>query len=122
MAAYPVRTTEVHQLFLPKFREELQDRIAGADFVHLWNQIWRRARIPKDYGPPHGSFLDSVFRSFGIRFRPESRMSEQAVVAWFREFDLMQDARFLNRAAADQGQAGPVSPLEGLADALEAVR
>jgi hypothetical protein len=92
-AAYPVRPTEVVRLFLPEHREELEDRAAGADFVHLWNQVWRCVRIPKDLGPPEGSFLDLLFRSFGIRVAPAGRMSAQAVASWFHEFNLVSDAK-----------------------------
>jgi hypothetical protein len=90
-AAYPVRTWETAKLFQPGHRQELEDRIAGADFVHLWNQIWRWIRIPKDLGPPEGSFLDGQFRRFGIRFTPEARMSAEAVTTWFREFKLVDE-------------------------------
>jgi quercetin dioxygenase-like cupin family protein len=92
-AAYPIAPADVHQLFLPKYREELEDRVAGADFVHLWNQIWRRVRIPKDLGPPEGSFLDSLFRTFGIRVSPCSRMSERAVASWFSDFHAVEAAK-----------------------------
>jgi hypothetical protein len=112
-AAYPVRTTEVAKLFLPEHREELEDRVAGADFVHLWNQIWRRVRIPKEFGPPEGSFLDSMFRSFGIRVAPGGRMSAQAVASWFHELNVMADAR---RAG------GGLSTIAELSHALEQAR
>jgi hypothetical protein len=112
-AAYPVRTTEVAKLFLPEHREELEDRAAGADFVHLWNQIWRRVRIPKEFGPPEGSFLDSMFRSFGIRVAPSGRMSARAVASWFHEFNVMADARRL---------AGGLSTIAELTQALEQAR
>jgi uncharacterized RmlC-like cupin family protein len=92
-AAYPVRPTEVAWLFLPEHREELEDRIAGADFVHFWNQIWRRVRIPKELGPPEGSLLDGLFRTFGLRVAPGARMSAEAVKSWFREYLVVEDAK-----------------------------
>jgi hypothetical protein len=112
-AAYPVRTTEVAKLFLPEYREELEDRAAGADFVHLWNQIWRRVRIPKELGPPEGSFLDSLFRSFGIRIAPGGRMSAQAVTSWFREFDVITEAKRVS---------GGIPSIAELTHALEEAR
>jgi predicted secreted Zn-dependent protease len=92
-SAYPIRPTEVLQMFLPEHREEMQQRVGRADFVHLWNQIWRRVRIPKDLGPPEGSFLDGLFRSVGIRVAPGARMSEQAVRSWFHEYLVLLDAK-----------------------------
>jgi hypothetical protein len=112
-AAYPVRPTEVAKLFLPEHRDELEDRAAGADFVHLWNQVWRRVRLPKDLGPPEGSFLDSLFRSFGIHVAPGARMSPRAVASWFGDFNFTADARRL---------VGETSGLAELAQALEQVR
>ena len=130
-AAYPLRPTEVHQLFLPQYREELEDRVAGADFVHLWNQIWCRVRIPKQYGPPEGSFLNSLFHSFGIKIAPGARMSQTAVASWFREFDVIADAKRLNALnAAELARALGQPPSErgngtdptGFASELELVR
>jgi quercetin dioxygenase-like cupin family protein len=109
LAAYPVRSTEVLQLFLPEHREELETRIAGADFLHLWNQIWRRVRIPKDLGPPEGSFLDGLFRSFGFRFAPGGRMQAEAVRSWFREYFVLLEAK---------AASGGVAAMAGLAHAL----
>jgi hypothetical protein len=82
-AAFAVRMTETCQLFLPEHRDALERRTKEADFVHLWNEVWRRIRIPKNYGPPEGSFLDSLFRRFGIVFAPEARLSAKAVESWF---------------------------------------
>jgi quercetin dioxygenase-like cupin family protein len=115
-AAYPVSPAEVRKLFLPEHREELEDRVAGADFVHLWNQIWRRVRLPKDYGPPEGSFLDSLFRSFEIRVAPGARMSEKAVRSWFGEFDIFDAAKRQRRNISGIGD------LTDLTQALQQAR
>jgi Glycosyltransferase sugar-binding region containing DXD motif len=87
-AAFAICPTETLQLFLPEYRDALARRTADADFVHLWNEIWRRVRIPKDYGPPEGSFLDSLFRLFGIDFPPEARLSAKAVASWFAQSEI----------------------------------
>jgi len=94
-AAFPIRHSEVERLFQPRDREELEARVAGADFVHLWNEIWRWIRIPKYLGPPQGSFLDGLFCKHGIHFRREERLSAEAVSNWFREFKLVNEARQL---------------------------
>src|SRR5436305_14403695 len=78
------------------------DRTAGADFVHLWNQIWRRVRLPKELGPPEGSFLDVMFRNFGLR-APSARMSARAVTSWFEEFNFMADVKRSADATVDLG-------------------
>ncbi|MGI8527254.1 MAG: glycosyltransferase [Pseudolabrys sp.] len=87
--AYEVRTTEVLDMFDPARRDALDERVAGGDFVHLWNEIWRRIRIPKNYGPPEGSFLDGLFRRYGMTFTPEARLSLDAVESWIHERNRM---------------------------------
>jgi hypothetical protein len=93
--AYPIRTSDVAKLFQPRYRDELEERSAGAPFVHFWNEVWRAVRIPKNFGPPEGSFLDGLFNRFGFRFAPEARLTVEAVRSWFRETYLVDEARSL---------------------------
>jgi len=88
--AYPIDFIDTPAMFDPRRRDELDERIADADFVHLWNEYWRRVRIPKDLGPPKGSFLDGLFARFGFSFDDEARLPADAVAAWFEE------SRFVN--------------------------
>ena len=87
--AYEIGTTEILSMFDPDAREQLDERVAESDFVHLWNEIWRRIRIPKNYGPPEGCFLDGLFRRFDIRFTDEARLSLDAIDTWLRERHLL---------------------------------
>ena len=89
--AYPIDFLDVPAMFDPLRRDELNERIADSNFVHLWNEYWRRVRIPKELGPPKGSFLDELFARFGFSFADEERLSADAVAAWFEE------TRFLNK-------------------------
>jgi hypothetical protein len=91
--AFPIRPLEARLLFLPKHHDELAERVATADFVHLWHDVWRRVRIPKNYGPPEGSFLDSLFRRFDIRVARGARLSPDAITSWFHEFEFLEGAR-----------------------------
>ena len=84
-SAYPIDILEAPAMFDPLRRDELNERIADSDFVHLWNEYWRRVRIPKELGPPKGSFLDGLFARFGFSFDDEARLSADAVAAWFEE-------------------------------------
>jgi hypothetical protein len=86
--AYPIPFHEVRALFLPERREELEQRTAGADFLHLWHELWRRVRIPKEYGPPEGSFLDALFRRFDMPLTSQARLPARAVESWFCTYQL----------------------------------
>ena len=80
-------------MFDPLRRDELNERIADSDFVHLWNEYWRRVRIPKELGPPKGSFLDDLFARFDFSFEDEERLSADAVAAWFEETGFLNKMR-----------------------------
>ena len=67
----------------------------------------------KDLGPPEGSFLDSLFRSFGIHVAPGARMSPRAVASWFGDYNFTADAKRL---------VGETSGPAALAQALEQLR
>ncbi len=119
-AAYPVRTTEVLKLFDPDHREELEERLAEADFLHLWNQIWRRIRIPKELGPPQDSYLDRLFRQFDVRVPPYARLSHRAVASWFHDFNLLADLQREKEAAAQAAAAQAAAAQAAAAQAAAA--
>ena len=81
-------------MFDPAHRTELEERIADSDFIHLWNEIWGRVRLPKHHGPPEGSFLDGLFRRFGMGFADEARLSIETITVWFRERNLLDQLRW----------------------------
>jgi hypothetical protein len=92
-SAYPIDILDAPAMFDPLRCDELNERIANSDFVHLWNEYWRRVRIPKELGPPKGSFLDGLFARFGFSFDDEARLSADAVAAWFEEFQFLAQMR-----------------------------
>jgi hypothetical protein len=113
-SAYPVHTTEVLKLFDPACREELEERLAKADFLHLWNQVWKSIRIPKEYGPPEGSYLDSLFRTFDVRVPPYARLSYKAVASWFHDTFELHDLRQLRRQPAPDPDSAEQERLRAL--------
>jgi Glycosyltransferase sugar-binding region containing DXD motif len=92
--AYEIGYDEILSFFDPASCERLQERVQDSDFTHLWNEVWRWIRIPKNYGPPEGSFLDSLFRRYGMTISPQARLSYGAVTAWFSEHRLLQDIKY----------------------------
>ena len=93
VSAYEIHPNEVLMFFDPRQCEAVLERLASSDFVHLWNDLWRALRIPKNLGPPEGSFLDSLFKRFGIVVPQGARLSYEAVEGWFREFWVMKEMK-----------------------------
>jgi hypothetical protein len=116
-SAYEIQSAEIPLMFDPGHREELDERIAGSDFVHLWNEVWRWARIPKNFGPPVGSFLDGLFCRFGMSFAEDARLSAESVAVWFRERNLMEELRWRLRT-----EVTPPNALDLLVERDRAVR
>lgn len=64
--AYPVQSMDALQLLMPDRRSEVSERISGKPFLHLWNEILRRAVIFPWMAPPPGSALAELFARHGI--------------------------------------------------------
>ena len=63
---YPIIALDVPSLFDPAQREEILKRCEPAYFLHLFNETWRRAGIPRYLGPPKGSFIDYLLQQNGF--------------------------------------------------------
>jgi hypothetical protein len=107
--AYEIGYHEILAMFDPEAREQLEDRVVDSDFVHLWNEVWRRIRIPKNFGPPEGSFLDGLFRRFDMRFTAEARLPIEALRTWQRERDLLATLAARPGSGAAGSTLGPSS-------------
>jgi hypothetical protein len=79
-STYPIHYTEVSALFDPQRCDEVGRRCAEAWCLHLYNEVWRGAGVPRELGPPAGSFLDRLFadHDIGIRFRERMRFADVA--------------------------------------------
>jgi Alpha 1,4-glycosyltransferase conserved region len=73
-AFYPLHWSEYTALMLPERRAFVGERLSNAIFLHLWNEMFRRANYDKSVRPPVGSFLydlfaeTGVFRDFGFEY------------------------------------------------------
>jgi hypothetical protein len=65
--AYPVQSAEALHLFIPARRAEVQERLAGKPFLHMWNEVMRRAVILPCMAPPRGSVMADLFARHGIK-------------------------------------------------------
>jgi len=91
--AYEIAFNEALAFFDPAQCETLRARLDGCTFTHLWNGAWSRLRIPKDYGPPRGSFLDVLFERFGIAVPEQGRLDYDAIASWAMEDCILEEYR-----------------------------
>jgi hypothetical protein len=59
---YPLHWLEAHYAWLPERRAELEARLAGASFLHLWMKALTDCGIELDRAPPPGSWLADATR------------------------------------------------------------
>ena len=81
-STYAIGADEFQKFFLPEAREEIEMRTANSTFVHLWNEMWRRAGIPKDIAPPRGSWLDRMFERHRVEAVWSDRLDASYVERW----------------------------------------
>ncbi len=81
-SAYAIGPDEFQKFLLPAAREEVDERTANSLFVHLWNEMWRRAGIPKTIAPPRGCWLDRMFERYQVPVVWSDRLDESHVERW----------------------------------------
>jgi hypothetical protein len=81
-SAYEIGPDEFQKFLLPEAREEIDERISNSTFVHLWNEMWRRAGIPKNIAPPKGCWLDRMFERHQIPVVWSDRLDAAYVERW----------------------------------------
>jgi hypothetical protein len=81
-SAYEIGADEFQKFFLPEARDEIDERISNSTFVHLWNEMWRRAGIPKNIAPPKGCWLDRMFERHQIPVIWSDRLDAGYVERW----------------------------------------
>lgn len=91
--AYEIPSYDVLSFFDPARCDELTSRLAGRPFTHLWNEAWNMLRIPRALGPPENSFLDILFRRFGIPVSARGRLQYASVASWVADYRLLKEVR-----------------------------
>jgi hypothetical protein len=76
---YPLEPGEAIHALMPAHRDAIREKTGGALFLHLWNEILRRASVLDAVAPPHGSFLSELFEKHGIKFRSNLVYSDDQV-------------------------------------------
>jgi hypothetical protein len=80
--AYAIGPEEFEKFLLPDACDEVERRVSASTFVHLWNEMWRRAGIPKTIAPPRGSWLDRMFERHEFRPVWSNRLEPDHVTRW----------------------------------------
>jgi hypothetical protein len=65
---YPVLPKDALRILIPQHREDIRDKTRQASFLHLWNEVMRRAVIFTWMAPPPGSFIAELFERHGVNF------------------------------------------------------
>lgn len=81
-STYAIGADEFQKFLLPEARAEVEARTVNSTFVHLWNEMWRRAGVPKDIAPPRGSWLDGMFERHQIAAVWSDRLDAAYVERW----------------------------------------
>lgn len=81
-SAYEIGPDEFQKFLLPDACGEIEERISNSTFVHLWNEMWRRAGIPKNIAPPKGCWLDRMFERHQIPAVWSDRLDAAYVERW----------------------------------------
>jgi hypothetical protein len=69
---YPIRWIESFKLWLPDFLGEIEERLAGAIFLPVYESFPRYLGLDTDKAPPKGSYLRNLIDALAPEFdRPE---------------------------------------------------
>ncbi|MDO9297473.1 glycosyltransferase [Bradyrhizobium sp.] len=81
-STYEIGSEEFQKFFLPQAREEIEARTGNSTFVHLWNEMWRKAGVPKNIAPPNGSWLDRMFERHQVAAVWSDRLDGAYIERW----------------------------------------
>jgi Alpha 1,4-glycosyltransferase conserved region len=76
---YPLHFSHALDVLVPDLRDQVKLAIQGSYFLHLWNEILRRAPVLKSVMPPYGSYLWEQFVEHGIEFVDAAQYSEYQI-------------------------------------------
>jgi hypothetical protein len=76
---YPVHYNNAGALLLPDRLNEVRDLTSHSYFVHLWNEVFRRAGVLKTAAPPVGSYLWEKMLELEIDFSGLTQYSDDQI-------------------------------------------
>jgi len=111
--AYAVNYTEALKFFDPAARDEIEERVGSSAFVHLWNQIWTIVGFPPDFGPPEGSYLDALFKTYVGKSPFQARAPLASIKTWWQNSDRVGQLEHQLRQAQAKIDAFPIITFRG---------
>jgi hypothetical protein len=81
-STYAIGADEFQKFLMPEACEEVEARTANSTFVHLWNEMWRKAGVPKNIAPPRGCWLDRMFERHQIPVVWSDRLDASYIERW----------------------------------------
>jgi len=76
---YPIEPEQFWKPFLPSYRAEVEEALAGATLLHLWSEAIRWSNYELSACPPVGSYLQDCFRRVGALDRFSRTADENEV-------------------------------------------
>lgn len=76
---YPLAPREAIHVLMPAHRDAIREKVGGAVFLHLWNEILRRSSVLDAVAPPPGSFLADLFETHAVKFDVDMTYSADQV-------------------------------------------
>lgn len=77
--AYPVSWQDAVSFWKPSQAPTLKERMQGATFLHLWNEVIRRNHIDKYVRPPVGSFVAELAERHHVDWRTTATYDEGTI-------------------------------------------
>lgn len=115
-SVYAIGVDEFQKFLLPEACEEVEARTANSTFVHLWNEMWRKAGVPKNIAPSRGSWLDRMFERHQIPVVWSDRLEAGHVERWAAlrrdrdhagHYNLVHDRELTRLRAELEARPGP---------------
>jgi hypothetical protein len=80
----PISWFNVLDLFNPQKAIDLSERCSRARFLHLQNEVWRRAGVHPWLAAPEGSYLDALFALHDVGIKFPARMYYNQINRWIK--------------------------------------
>jgi len=108
--SYPLQSTNALHLFIPAHCETTREKINGKPFLHLWNEVLRRAVVSGWMAPPPDSLMADLFARHGIGFDNApaytadqiERLNDNYLAHTYSEWDTRRPEVRQARRAAEQ--------------------